>query len=494
MTSSNVSNLLVQVSQIDVSLTSDKATGKVDAGLFEKTLKGVADKVPSAGSDINSALPQKQVEKKPVSVDSSKQNVRTTKQEEQPMPDKTEVAEKIEAVVEEVKEIIKDQLDVTEEDIEKAMENLGLTFIDLLNPQNLAQLVSELTGETESITLVLSDDFAEILDKATDLSNQLFEETNNSFVQLKELISQMDDKVIITEEPVQVTADAEIPETVQPNVMVEDDKPVLQEDLNQQPSVQVIQEEVKPVEKQEATVVEESTSVLETVEDLKPVEENQNQQNNQTKDEPKEESTQSNFKMPEKTQNESHLVREEGILPPQQNIQPQYVSENSAVTLPTGETVKAEDIVNQLVEQAKVMTDSESTTMEMTLNPEGLGKIYLEVTQRGSEITAKIFTENDAVKAALESQMAALRTEMNQSSAKVTSIEVSVGTHEFERNLDENGREGSRNQEQNSGQSSRRTNRIDINSLDDLAGLMSEEDVLIAQMMKDNGGTLDFMA
>ncbi|SHI85850.1 flagellar hook-length control protein FliK [Pseudobutyrivibrio xylanivorans] len=493
MTSSNVSNMLVQIGQIDVSMTSDKSTNNVDAGLFEKTLKGVADKVPSVGSDINSALPQKQGEKKPVSVDSSTTSVRTTKQEEQPLTEKTEVAEKIETVVEEVKEVIKDQLDVTEEDIEKAMENLGLTFIDLLNPQSLAQLVSELTGETESITLVLSDDFAEILEKATDLSNQLFEETNNSFVQLKELVAQIDKTEMQIDEVVQTIEEVEIPEISQPEIVAEEEEMPVQE-VAQQPTVQVVQEEVKPVEKHEEPVIEEPTPVIDSAEDLKVDEEQQKQQNNQPEDENKEENTQSNFKMPEVKQNESRIVREDGILPPQQNVQLQYVPENSAVTLPTGEMVKSEDIVNQLVEQAKVMTDSESTTMEMTLNPEGLGKIYLEVTQRGSEITAKIFTENDAVKAALESQMAALRTEMNQSSTKVTSIEVSVGTHEFERNLDENGRDDSRNQEQHSEQSARRSTRIHLNSLDDLSGLMSEEDVLIAQMMKDNGGTLDFMA
>ncbi|CBK74812.1 Flagellar hook-length control protein [Butyrivibrio fibrisolvens 16/4] len=178
----------------------------------------------------------------------------------------------------------------------------------------------------------------------------------------------------------------------------------------------------------------------------------------------------------------------------QQNNEIQFTPETSVVTLPTGETVKAEDIANQLIEQAKVMTDSEATTMEMTLNPEGLGKIFLQVTQKGDEITAKIFTENDAVKQALENQMASLRTEMNQSNTKVTSIEVSVGAHEFERNLDENARDNSSNQEQASKQSAKRNSRINLNSLDELTGLMSDEDMLIAQMMKDNGGTLDFMA
>ena len=131
--------------------------------------------------------------------------------------------------------------------------------------------------------------------------------------------------------------------------------------------------------------------------------------------------------------------------------------------------------------------------MEMTLNPEGLGKIYLAITQKGDEITAKIFTENDAVKQALENQMANLRLEFNSnSSAKVTSIEVSVGAHEFERNREEGQQDKGSNQQEN--ESSKRRSRIDLNNLDELTGLMSEEDLLIAQMMQDNGNTLDYQA
>ena len=131
--------------------------------------------------------------------------------------------------------------------------------------------------------------------------------------------------------------------------------------------------------------------------------------------------------------------------------------------------------------------------MEMTLNPEGLGKIYLEVTQKGNDIVAKIFTENDAVKQALESQMANLKLEMNQSSTKVTSIEVSVGTHEFERNLEEDARNQQQRNEQED-RSRKQTRGINLNSLDELSGLMSDEDALIAQMMIDNGNTLDYQA
>ena len=193
--------------------------------------------------------------------------------------------------------------------------------------------------------------------------------------------------------------------------------------------------------------------------------------------------------MPEK----HPIIREDGIITPETKFEIQFNPENEQVVLPTGETVKANEIVNQLIEQARVLNTAESTTMEMTLNPEGLGKIYMEITQKGDEITAKIFTENDAVKFALETQMANLRVELNNNSTKVTSIEVSVGTHEFERNLDENGKD--QNSEFNQGQqSSKRQSRIDINSLDDMSSLMSDEDLLIAQMMLENGNSLDFQA
>ena len=50
--------------------------------------------------------------------------------------------------------------------------------------------------------------------------------------------------------------------------------------------------------------------------------------------------------------------------------------------------------------------------------------------------------------------------------------------------------EGERQQEQSS---SRRRN-ISMSSLDDLSGLMTEEETLAAQIMRDNGNSVDFTA
>ncbi len=486
MTSSNVSNLLVQVKQIDVTVNADKAAAGNAAGLFEKTLKNVADNVPKAESNTDSSAKmavneQNDSKSSPVTAVSQKKEIATDdKISEEAVSE--EVVEKVEEVIEQVVDVIEKELDVTEDDIKLAMENLGLTFIDLLNPQSLSQVVAELTGETDSISLILDDQFAGILEKVTEVTNQLFDGNVQSFVEVKELyeaaMTVTEENNVVLEEYVPETV--EIQESKQPETIV-----------NEKPEVTVVTVENKKDEIPEKL----EKSAEKTVDDTLQVKEEPKvmpkQENKDTFDEDQPEKN--DFPKDQKVDKEP-IVRHDNTVPVIQNEAPQFIPENKTVYLPTGETVQAEDIAKQLVEQARILTDTESTTMELTLNPEGLGKIFLEVTQKGNEITAKIFTENDAVKTALESQMANLRTEMNQSSAKVTSIEVSVGTHEFEKNLEDNQRNDSRREEQSREQSSKRSNRIDLNSLDGLTGMMSEEDILIAQMMQDNGGTLDFMA
>ena len=487
MTSSNVSNLLVQVKSINVEMQSAK-TGPQNAALFEKTLKlagtnagdsmATSSNVKGTQLDLKEPNQTKQLstttDKKPEMVD-SKPEVRE---------DTSKTVSKIEEAIEEVKEVIEEELGVTEEDIEKVLEFLGFTIMDLFNPQNLSQVVAKLTGEDESITMVMSEEFKTILDTVNELTNQLFNETNKSFEELKEIITSFAPEAEVEVEP-QITE--RITEGTENKDTVIFDEDVVDETIVVQPKMEV---------KEEKAEVSKEASVTDTdsTEELTPVKiSNSNEQDkssdNETDDKP---SFKKEFDATSKVETKTE-IKPEGMIFAEPKVEVQFSAEKQIVSLPTGETVTAEEIVNQLVEQAKVLTNAESTTMEMTLNPEGLGKIFMEVTQRGNEITAKIFTENDAVKQALESQMAALKLEMNNSSTKVTSIEVSVGTHEFERNLEEDAKNQRERQEQER-QSRKQTRGINLNSLDSLSGLMSDEEILIAQMMQDNGNSLDYKA
>ena len=483
MTSSNVSNLLIQVSQIDMSAVNDKMTVSKDKGLFEDTLKNVA----GSGNpvDIKQAKPTKNtLDNKPFESGAIAKSV-ADRPENGQTSDSSQVVEKVEAVAEEIKDVIKDELDITDEELEKAMETLGLTILDLFNPQSLAQLVTEITGETDSVTLLMNDSFKNILDNVSTLTNQLLDDLKISFEEVKEIVlpELKSENLEINEELVKVDLPTENPSKLEE---VLDDN----QNLNPVEPQVVLTEQIKPMEGENVKPQQNIQMDINDSVEMKPQVDDNNNSSKQEFDFSKNAKTANDTP---KVTHEAPVVHENMVVG-QQEAAIEYSVEQEVVTLPNGETARAESIVNQLVEQAKVLTDAESTTMEMTLNPEGLGKIFMEVTQKGDVITAKIFTENDAVKQALENQMATLRTELNQNSTKVTSIEVSVGAHEFERNLEQNAKDESRREEQMSKQSSKRNSRINLNSLDELSGIMSEEDMLIAQMMKDNGNTLDFQA
>ena len=89
------------------------------------------------------------------------------------------------------------------------------------------------------------------------------------------------------------------------------------------------------------------------------------------------------------------------------------------------------DIVNQVVERVHSSLQDETTTLEMQLNPERLGKMLLTVNSRDGVMTASITVQNAEAKAALESQMITLRENLEQKNLKVEAVEVSVSDFAF---------------------------------------------------------------
>ena len=77
---------------------------------------------------------------------------------------------------------------------------------------------------------------------------------------------------------------------------------------------------------------------------------------------------------------------------------------------------------------------------------------------------------------------------------KVDAVEVTVGTHEFEQNLEENAKqEEQQGQQMEESQKQTRRN-LNLDDLDGLSGLMTEEEQLAAQIMRDNGNQVDYTA
>lgn len=382
-----------------------------------------------------------------------------------------QVSEKTEAFADEVKEVLKEELGVSEEQIAEAMEMLGLTFVDLMNPNQLATLVAELTECKDMGALLCNSEFLEVMQAVGELTENLLKDLGISAEELSQMLelaqaeTGMDADIAV--EPVKVTeGDADVEETA---IAIEENPNVPATEKSQDGKT-VSDEENQKVSMNETKENEEQMKVSEASEEESPAFENGQTSKNDS---------------PQTNQGETTV--------PTQNMTETVYVENAEGTTGFSSQLDVSNIVRQIVEFSKVTLTNTATTMEMQLAPEHLGKIYLEITSKEGVVSARITAQNEVVKEALESQIAELRQNMNQAGIKVEAVEVTVGSHEFERNLEENAkREEKQAEEQEKAQ--KQTRRINLNDLDELNGLMSEEESLVAQMMADQGNSVDFTA
>lgn len=149
--------------------------------------------------------------------------------------------------------------------------------------------------------------------------------------------------------------------------------------------------------------------------------------------------------------------------------------------------------MRQVSHMTRVMVSQAESSIEMQLNPANLGKVYLQVISREGVITAQIAAQNEAVKEALESQVVMLKENMNQQGMKVEAIEVTIASHEFERNLEQNQQNMPGEQQESDSRKSSRRN-INLNSQEELEGGFSEEENLAAKIMAEQGNSMDLTA
>ena len=86
------------------------------------------------------------------------------------------VQETVEEAVENIKESIKENLGVDEEQLEAAMELLGLTQADLLDPQQLIALAVELTGSEDAAGMLFQENFQLVMQEAGAITDDLLQQ------------------------------------------------------------------------------------------------------------------------------------------------------------------------------------------------------------------------------------------------------------------------------------------------------------------------------
>ncbi len=100
--------------------------------------------------------------------------------------------------------------------------------------------------------------------------------------------------------------------------------------------------------------------------------------------------------------------------------------------------VTKNEIVNQVIEKAKVLTNGEKSEMVIDLKPESLGKLSLKVITERGIVTAQFVAESQQVKQVLESNMQLLKDSLEKQGLAVQNFSVSVGQQGSERRFGRN--------------------------------------------------------
>lgn len=478
MTSTGIANILMPTATV----ANAKQTSAKDAsgGDFRQMMQ-MQKSSAIAPQVVQSAGNAGKIERAP-QMENKRSDVSLAKQDDKGMAQTKDVKDKTDAFAKDVKDAIKDELDVTDEQIEKAMEDLGLQFLDLTDQSNLAALVTKLSGSEDSASLLVSDAFPQIVLKVNDLAGGLQEDLGISMEdlqQMAELVTTDVEEAGTTDnlhEPAKATEGTE--ETMQKAEDVKDT--VVAEEATEQVEIPT-EETIEPTKTDETDELVTAGSKDVTTE----------KQTDQGQEDATDQDTDAFLKQQTKT--EIHPTQD---LTPMQAESPitEFASHmEPTVELPTGESVSVQSIIDQIVEASRTTMEGDKMTVEMLLHPEGLGKVLMEVTEENGQVKAHIYTQNEQVKEALENQMFQLKEQMNQSQTKVQSVEISVGTHEFERNL-EAGQQDQEQGQEGQNQRPKKMRNLNMNDLDDLQGLMTQEEELVTKMMRDQGNTVNYTA
>ena len=440
--------------------------------------------------------------------------------------DRADFTEEVAKDVSEIMNKIKDVLNVSDEELTEAMETLGLTVVDLLDPVSIKDLCMELKGVEDSISLITNADLYEsvkeivqtaedtvaaltaqfgITENDTDkiftdesfidaVKETLSDQKNNSVapeLQPKEAVIPTDGMITNEQMPIQ-DKDVETKDADASQLNIEN------KDLTAGTEAKAVTVEVKgtPEAKPEKT----ESDVRPAAEEVRtddPLARTTVGTTETFKAAAKTE--ESNLKgNSEGTENASRFVDAEAI-----NIAPQQTTVvNTEVnnlgqvieTVTTYSNETANSIMSQVTESIRVNYTPDTTSMEMQLHPASLGTVNMNIASTNGVVTAHILVESEAVKAALESQLITLQQTFDEQGMKVEAVEVAVANYDLNKGSDSNAGEDAQKQSTSAGRIGGRR-RINLNDLDEeeLEDL-TEEEQISADMMARSGNSLDYKA
>ena len=387
----------------------------------------------------------------------------------------TEVTDKVEEVTDDVTKKLAEELGVSEEEIKEAMEVLGLTVVDLMSQGNMAQLIAKVTN-VESVEIVTDD--------------SLFSQMENLTAEVTDALSQAADMLGMDLE--EVVACVEQPmESMQ---SVETQGFVKEEVLSQQADQNTAEE---PAARETETKVEISVDDQVSAEQTDGNEQktqNATANNGNASDrqqangqEHKDDAGKTETSHIGNTQNAVNMQEvPNAVNPLEQNVETADYPEMT-------EMPRTQEIIDQIAEHVSIHRSEQITEMEIALNPASLGNIHLHVESKAGTVSAQLIAQDQAVAAALESQLALLKESLEAQGMRVDAVEVTVASHAFEQNLDQQGKE--KEEEAKNSAKHRQRRILDLDAVDaqaEAAGELTQAERLQMEMMRMGGNRMNF--
>lgn len=377
---------------------------------------------------------------KPTEVSAEKKdNLQTA--EEKPELKKTEVteeagdveaAERAAGILNQVAEAVKDLLGISDEELNQMLEQLGITNLQLIQPETLQNLVLMANSEQDAVVLLTDAELLNTVNELTAQVEQILQEAGITPEELMEAFDNPDFAGMVEEAVTKLTEENEEPE-----------------------------EKSTIVEKEVSATTEEKT-----------------EHNTEVRTEDK--GTEDSLK--DRNSNDSTDV---------DGFAEQFLQNLQKAARDIGEVTGQKDMVqmirevaDQILEKIKVSVTPETTSLEIVLTPEELGKVNLTVSaDADGMMKAKFVTESEMAREAIERNLVQFKEMLQEQGLKVDTIEVTVGNFEFDRN----GQTGDNTQEEQKNGNRRFISDEEISQKDD-------NDQLAKIFMEGGESTVNYMA
>lgn len=345
---------------------------------------------------------------------------------------------------------IADSFGIQPGEVQGLMTDLGMSQLDLMQPDRLTQLLL-MAGGAEDMTALLTD-------------GELYQQYQNLMSQAQALLNDCSDTLQMDAEQL---VDAAL---TQPEILTEEEELPIEVTVETENPEDDFSEEQK-AENAEQSLNEPDREQIPAARKTQNTDAHTAQENQEKHAEGHE-------------QQENMLIQE---LHTKQFTSPiEQMQKSDSVW-----DADTQNIMRQIMDFMKIQVRPDLSDLEMQLHPANLGTLQIHVASKGGAITAQFVTQNENVKAVLESQMVQLKESFAEQGVKVDAIEVTVQAHQFEQNLEQG-----RGRQQSGPDRRNRTRRIQLEGTLNMADLeaMDEEEQMTAQMMEANGNTVDYTA